>query len=120
MTESFLQSLKWYILALSIVIGTSAFIISEKTGSMKPLMLGLLGYGVAYIMSSFWKNFRNRVLFGSIVVFTGLSLFSPFATDMLYVLFGFRVDLDPYVTWALVEAVFGIPLMMLVFFYWDD
>jgi len=120
MAENFLQALKWYMVALSVVVGTSAFIISEQTGSMKPLMAGVLGYGVAYVMSSFWKDFRNKLLMGAILVFVVLSLFSPYATDVLYIVLGLNLHMDPYVTWAFVEAVFGIPLMMIVFHYYSD
>ena len=59
MSEALLKAIRWYILAGCAVIGTSAFIISDKTGSIRPVMIGILAYGVIYIMSFVWKVFRG-------------------------------------------------------------
>ena len=120
MSEAFLKSLKWYVLAISVIIGASAFIVSNDTGSIKPVMIGIVGFGVAYIMSYFWTEFREKVLFFSIVTFLGLSFLAPSVPDAVYVLFGHRMaPMDPYYLWAMTVAALGIPIMTIVFYFYD-
>lgn len=120
MSEAFLKALKWYVLVFSVIVGASAFIISDQTGSVKPIMLGVLGFGVAYIMSYFWTEFREKLLFLSILTFVGLSFLAPYAPDALYVLFGYKMIVyNPYYMWAATVAVLGIPIMWVVFYFYD-
>ena len=123
MSEAFLKSLKWYFLCLAVIVGATAFIISNNTGSVKPIMLGILGFGVAYIMSYFWNEFREKVLFLSIVTFIGLSYFSTFVPDTLYILFGYKMGplygYTEYYLWAGTVGLLGVPVMTAVFYFYD-
>ncbi len=102
------------------VIGTSAFIISDNTNSTKPVIIGILSYGFIYIMSLFWKEFRERILLMSIGVFLVLSLVAPYLPDAMYVLFGYPQRLfNPYYCWASLVTAAGIPIMSLVFLKYD-
>ncbi len=121
MSEALLKAFRWWILAMCAVVGTSAFIISDATNSTKPVIIGILSYGLIYIMSLFWKEFRERVLIMSIAVFLLLSFLSPYVPDAMYVLFGYPQRLfDPYYCWAGLVTAFGIPIMSLVFLKYDD
>ncbi|MGN7438712.1 MAG: hypothetical protein ACTHOO_08720 [Alcanivorax sp.] len=123
MSEAFLKALKWYILCLSVIVGAAAFIISNNTGSIKPVMIGILGFGVAYIMSYFWTEFREKVLFLSIVTFIVLSFISPYVPDAIYILFGHRMGplygFTEYYIWAGIVGALGIPTMTAVFYFYD-
>lgn len=121
MSDAFLNALKWYVLVFCAIVGASAFIIADETNSVKPIMLGVLGFGVVYIMSYFWTEFRGKLLFSSMMVFLCISFIAPWFWDMLYVIFAWDVDgkLDPYQTWAMVMALFGIPIMTAVFYFLD-
>lgn len=126
MSEAFLKALKWYILVLFAIIGTSAFIIMDESGSIRPLMVGILSYGIVYIMSYFWKEFRRKLLFLSIMVFLGLTGVAAYMPDILYVLFG--VDpltynlqgdsYDVYYLWA-GTLIIGILPMTFIFHKYD-
>jgi len=121
MSEAFLKSLKWYLLSLLVIIGAASFIISNNTGSIKPVMVGILGFGFAYIMSFFWTEFRDKVLFFSIITFFGLSFLAPNAPDAIYVLFGSRAgySINEYYLWALTVGFLGTPIMSVVFYIYD-
>ena len=120
MSEIFLKALKWYILVGCAIIGTSAFIISDNSGSVKPMFIGVLSYGVVYIMSFFWKEFRRKLLLLSIIVFLALSFLSPKVPILMYILFNYNpASFDPYYTWAATVGVFGIPIMMYIFKKYD-
>ncbi len=121
MSEAFLKSLKWYLLSLFVIVGAASFIISNNTGSIKPVMVGILGFGFAYIMSYFWTEFRDKVLFFSIITFFGLSFLSPNAPDAIYVLFGSRAgySMNEYYLWAMTVGSLGVPIMSIVFYIYD-
>ncbi|PCI57038.1 MAG: hypothetical protein COB36_01860 [Alphaproteobacteria bacterium] len=120
MSEAFLKALKWYILVGCAIIGTSAFIISENSGSVRPILIGVLSYGVVYIMSFFWKEFRRKLLLLSIIVFLVLSFLSPKIPIWAYILFNYNpAAFDPYVTWAATVGILGIPIMMFIFKKYD-
>ncbi len=121
MSEAFLKALKWYILVFCVIVGASAFIVSNNTGSVKPIMLGVLGFGVAYVMSYFWKEFRDKLLLGSILTFVALSFFAPYAADALYILVGSKAlyYANPYFVWAGVVGALGVPIMTAVFYFYD-
>ncbi len=121
MLEGFINALKWYVLVGCAIIGTSAFMISEESGSVNPIIIGILGYGVVYIMATFWTEFRRKVLLISIIVFLVLSFASPYFPYLMYVLFGH----DPfyynqYYVWGLTMGLFGIPIMSFVFYKYGD
>ncbi len=118
MGESFLKALKWYFIMLCAIIGTSAFIIADNTGSVRPVMLGVLSYGTVYTLSAFWKDFRGKLLLISILVFVALSFLSPYIPYAMYILFAFDPkSFDPYYTWGVTTGILGIPIMTLVFRY---
>lgn len=120
MSEAFLKALKWYILVGCAIIGTSAFIIADNSGSVRPVIIGVICYGVVYIMSYFWREFRDKLLLYSIVVFLSLSFFSAKVPVVLYILFGFPMTLfDPHYTWAGTVGVLGIPIMTYIFKKYD-
>ncbi|MGH1377487.1 MAG: hypothetical protein ACRBB3_01575 [Alphaproteobacteria bacterium] len=120
MSEAFLKALKWYILVGSAIVGTSAFIIANNSNSVRPVLIGVISYGVVYIMSYFWKEFRDKLLLYSIIVFLVLSFFSAKVPVFLYILFGFPMSLfDPHYTWAGTVAVLGIPIMTYIFNKYD-
>lgn len=119
MSEAFLKALKWYIMVGFCIIGTSAFIIMDKTGSIKPLMIGVMSYGVVYIMTFFWTEFRRRLLLLSIIVFLVFTFASPYVPDLMFVFFNFNPDgFNPYYTWG-GTMVLGIPFMALIFYKYD-
>ena len=120
MSEAFLKALKWYVLVICVIVGASAFIISDQTGSIKPVMIGVLGFGVAYVMSYFWSEFREKLLFFSIVVFLGLSFATSYVPDALFILFAYKMPpTNPYFLWAMTTGVAGIPIMTVVFYFYD-
>lgn len=120
MSENLLRAFKWYVLALFVVVGTSAFLIAEEKDTVKPMLIGVLGLGAAYIMSAFWKDFRDKVLLASIVVFFGVAIINPYVLDIIYVLTGRVLEIDKYVLWALMNGIIGIPVMFFVFRRWGD
>lgn len=119
MAESFLKSLKWMIVSWSVVVGTMALIISEQTNSIKPTILCVLGYGMAYIMMAFWKTLRGKILFMSISVFLALTVLANYLTYIIAFLFGIALIIHPGISWALVMLFPGIPMMMYVFRRYD-
>ena len=120
MSEAFLKAVKWYVLVACAIIGTSAFMIADQSGSVKPVILGILTYGVVYIMSYFWTEFRGKLLLLSILVFVALTFLSAYVPLGMYILFAYPMELfDPYYTWGLTVGVVGIPVMMLVFHKYD-
>lgn len=119
MSESLLQAMKWYVLVFFTIIGTSAFIISDKSGSVKPIMVGIISYGIVYIMSYFWREFRRKILLYSILIFMALTIASAYVPMMAYLLLNVDPNwFDTYYTWAGTMLI-GIPAMVFVFHKYD-
>lgn len=120
MSEAIVRALKWYLLALSIIIGASAFLIVNFRGTHLPWLAVVGGFGAAYVMSVFWRGFRGKTLFVSAVVFVAMTVLSLFSKDILYVAFDISmIGYSPYFMWGLTMAVVGVPLMCLVFYFVD-
>ncbi len=115
MSEAFLKSLRWYILVLFVIVGTAALIIADERDTVRPVIIAVFAYGIVYVMSVFWKEFRGKLLFYSVAVFLVFTILSKFTPMALYILFGYDMaSIDPYYAWAGTVA-FGIPDMMVVF-----
>ncbi|PCK00449.1 MAG: hypothetical protein COA45_01330 [Zetaproteobacteria bacterium] len=120
MAEALLKAIKWYILVGCGIIGTSAFIISENSGSIRPVLVGVLCYGIVYIMSHFWKEFRRKLLLYSIIVFLALSFLAPQVPIYMYIFFAINPAwFDPYYTWGATVGILGIPIMTFIFKKYD-
>ncbi|MBI1301823.1 MAG: hypothetical protein GC137_09235 [Alphaproteobacteria bacterium] len=120
MSEAFIKALKWFFLALCAVIGTSAFILADERGTIKPVAIGILAFGVLYITSYFWKMFRKRTLFMCVIIFLVISFAAPYVPVALYILFGYPMEFfDPYYTWAGTIFAVGLPVMTVYFYRYD-
>lgn len=124
MSDAFLKALRWYMIAVCVVIGTACFIWAEQYDTIKPVGVSILAYGMVYIMTAFWKDVRGKLLAANIAVFFGLTLLSHHMYEILYILFGLqKSDLgylaDPQIMWGAVEGVLGIPIMAVVFYFYD-
>ncbi|MDH5721962.1 MAG: hypothetical protein OEY94_01400 [Alphaproteobacteria bacterium] len=115
MSESFLLAIKWYMISLGLIIGFSAFIISQKINSMDPIIIGIIGLGSSYIMASIWKDFRDKLLLVSGVSFVTLALISPKMGYVVFLLFDYADPINPYILWALTTGAIGIPAMTIIF-----
>lgn len=117
MSEAILSAFKWCVLAFCAVVGTSALIISDKTGSTKPIMITVLTYGIIYIMSYFWREFRGKLMLMGFGVFLVLTIIAPY----LPLLLGFEGDyFDPFYVWGGTVLLFGFPAMFFVFLKWGE
>jgi hypothetical protein len=117
MAESFLKALKWYIMALAGIFGASAFLMANRGGSVLPWIFVVFGFGIVYIMSYFWREFRGKILVISALVFIGLTYISTYSAVTLLVF----TDLDftgysQYFMWGL-TMLLGVPIMTLAFRY---
>ncbi len=124
MSEAFLKALRWYFIAACAVIGTTSFILADHYNSIKPVGIGILSFGIVYIMTAFWKDVRGKLLAANVGVFFLLTLLSSHIYTILYVLFGLKISsmgmfANQYFMWGFIEALIGIPIMAVVFFFYD-
>lgn len=124
MSEAFLKAIRWYFIAACVVIGTSCFILADKYDTIKPVGVSILAYGTVYIMTAFWKDVRGKLLAANIAVFFLLTLLSNYIYDVLYVFFGLQTSelgmlANPYLMWGIVVGVVGIPIMAIIFFFYE-
>ncbi len=115
MADSFLKALKWYIMALAGICGSSAFLMAERGDSILPYIFVVFGFGVVYIMSYFWREFRGKILVISALVFIALTMASTYTAATLIVFAGLDfMGYSQYFMWGL-TMLLGIPLMTLAF-----
>ena len=119
-SDSFLKALKWLVLAEAAVIGTTCFIWTNEHKTGEWVLLGVLSYGLMYVMSYFWKDFRDKLLLWSIGVFLVLSFATPYVPAAIFVISGYRYfDADPNLIWGLTVGILGVPVMMMIFKKYD-
>lgn len=119
MSEAFLKSLKWYVMVFIVLIGITCFTIAETYDTVKPVMPGMLCFGAVYVMSSFWTEFRGKVLLFSVITFIGLAFASRYVPDLGFILLGWDQDwFTPFWTRAGTVAA-GIPVMTFIFHKYD-
>ncbi len=107
-------------MSLSGIVGASAFLEVNRTGSILPWIVVVFGFGIVYIMSYFWREFRGKILVISFLVFIGLTFISSYAAVTLLVFTGLNfMGYSQYFMWGL-TMVLGIPLMTLAFRYISD
>ena len=120
MNEAFMKALKWYFLVFFIVIGASAFIIADTSNSYKPVMVGILAFGVVYVLSTFWQDTDSKVFIISAVLFMVVAQLYAYVPPYLYMFTGVDIrGFNPYVIWAAMEGIVGIPVMTFVFKVYD-
>ncbi len=124
MSEAFLKALRWYFIAACTIIGTTCFILAEHYESIKLVGPGALAFGTVYIMTAFWKDVRGKLLAANVGVFFLLTLLSSHIYKVIFVLFGILPQdmgffSNPYFMWAFVVAILGIPIMAVVFLFYD-
>lgn len=120
MNEALLKAFKWYFLALFIVIGASAFIIADESGSHKPVMIGVLAFGVVYVLSTKWQDTGSKVFILSALLFMGISFLTSYVPPFLYMFTGIDIrGASEYVLWAILECLIGIPVMTVIFRLYD-
>lgn len=115
MKQALAKAFKWFFICIGIVLGTSAMMIAEETGSMRPVMFILFGYGFSYVIGSLWKDLREKLLAWSIVVFVFCTIASAYLDDAVYILLNLSEMPDKYVFWALTMLFLGVPIMTVVF-----
>ncbi len=124
MNEALMKAFRWYFIAFFIVVGASCFIISSETGSNKPILVGVLSFGVVYVLTSFWKDANNKVFMIGVLLFLAVSQIPfgamPYINPYVYLFTGVDMrTINPYLMWGVLEGLIGIPIMTLVFKAYD-
>ena len=120
MSEAFLKSLKWCVMALAIIAGASAFMSANETGNVMPWLMVVIGFGVVYIMSCVWSEFRGKILLSSFAVFIALTILSNYIADFLYIFLDVNLlSMSSHLTWGM-TMLLGIPIMAVVFNFIED
>ncbi len=119
MSEAILKSLKWFALVAFVIFGVSCFMWAEEFDTVKTTLPGILSFGVVYIMSSFWKEFRGKLLMFSVVVFLGLSVFARYIPFLVFYFFDNDVrHVGEFWTWVATVSA-GVPIMTYLFHKYD-
>jgi hypothetical protein len=115
MRVAFMKAMRWWVVSLLMIVGTTSLMIAETTGSTSPVIFGVLGYGFAYVMGTLWKDMRGKLLGWGIAVFIAMSFLSSYISTILFVLFGMDVEFNKYLTWGATMTFIGLPIMTIVF-----
>jgi len=120
MGDAFFKSLKWVLSAALIIGGIACISYAESRGSAVPLMLAVFSFGGAYILSSSWRSLPWKAVVLSILFVIGLGVLARYVPDLMWVALGRRVDMDYFMIWVLMAAGLGVPLMTVLFHYFEE
>lgn len=112
--DLFLKSLRWSIF-ITFIIGGIGFFIAVQEGTIKPLMLSLLSFGVAYWMSDSWRGLAAKAMILSILWVMFSALLADRLPNLARNLAGVDIYLNFYIRWIGLSFFPGIPVMMYIF-----
>lgn len=113
--KEFEKAVRWYLMTIFMVVGSMTFFIASAENSIKPVWIGILCFGVVFIVISVWKTIRNKILFLTFGLVVGLSFAAKYLPLHLYKATGYVLDINYYVLWSLLILVVGIPVMTIAF-----
>lgn len=120
MKEAIAKALKWYIIAGAVILGFWALVLADRTNSVKPVIIAVLGLGFAYIMSYFWKELKGKILFYSFALVAGCGYLSKYIPDLSIAFLRMPLNYDFFLIWAGAVFVIGVPVMTVIFLRYGD
>lgn len=120
MSEILVKALKWYGTMLFVLVGSWTFFLASQTDDIKPVMVGVLAFGFVFIVFSFWKAIRGKILLASMFLLIGSAFLVNYVPGWLYVYADIRINVHYVVVWAALMFLPGVPVMMYMFKHYDD
>lgn len=120
MQELFLKTLRWYVVVAFVIAGMGSLQFADVTGSVKPVLPGIVCLGAAFVLGTAWKDLRRKMLFITIVFSLALAYAAQYMTIIVYLLTGNEVYMNYFVGWAVLTLVVGFPVMMVIFHKFAD
>lgn len=116
--ELMIKVFKWSLCATFFVIGAGFLWATNMTGSVKPIFVSILSFGILYWLSQAFFG-KTKVLLGMTIAVLAVSCFCS-----LYFYHGFDFlsgwhGYDLFFEWALWCYAIGIPVMTISFKKWD-
>lgn len=120
MIDLFFKSVKWFFFIGFIIGGIAAFVFFQE-GDIKPLILAVLSFGGAYLMSNSWRDMPTKMTIACIVWVLGSALLAFKLPVILYEAAGIVVvQYNFFIRWAAVSFFPGVPVMMYIFRAFDE
>ncbi len=120
MKENIVQALKWYFVILFVVVGSCAFHQASQENDIKPVMIGVLAFGFVFIVFSFWKVFRGKVLMFTILTLIATAFIASYLPHILYTYADIALYVHFGLLWAGVLFIPGVPFMVMVIGKYTD
>lgn len=113
--DLFIQALKRFLIAALLICGFYCVWLANFGSTMRPTMVGVLSFGLAYLFAYFWHRYEKAAALASVSVFGVLVVLNKFLPMLVYIAAGYVLDVPFFLRWGLLELILGIPLMMFVF-----
>lgn len=109
------KSFQWYVVTLFIVGSFASIVAADTTGNYKWVAPIALSGVMAYVCWYFWcKDYDKPVMIVNSIVFIVSGIVSYFhAQDIVYVLTGQIYEFPAPLWWIILNAVVGIPAMVI-------
>jgi len=115
MSEYYIKAMQWFALMLLVVLGSWAFFWSSHYNDMRPVMIGVVSYGFVFVVGTYWKVFKEKVLLFTILILISSAFGSRYLPYYLYVYTGIVLDYHYAAIWTGLLFIPGVPLMAYVF-----
>jgi hypothetical protein len=120
MSEILVKAIKWYVVMLFTIVGSWTFFLASQEDNIKPVMIGVLCFGVVFIVFSFWKAIRGKILLATLFLLIGGAFLTNYVPGLLYRYADIRIDWHYTLVWAALMLFPGFPVMMHMFKHYDD
>jgi hypothetical protein len=117
--DAFLKAVKWFFFIACIIVGIAAMSGVEEHG-VKPLMLGVVSMGLAYIMSGPWRSLSKVPMLCSILVVLLMAFLARYMPWLSYFNWHGIAGLNYFLAWTGLVFFAGIPIMTLIFQRYND
>lgn len=103
-----------------IIIGTMCFFLASEEDNIRPVWVGVMSFGLVFIILSVWKTMRNKVLLITLILIVGLSFVAKYLPFWLFDATGIVINMNYYILWALLVMFIGIPVMTVAFDKYEE
>lgn len=115
MRTAFFKAIRWFIVCMLVMGGTTALMIAETTGGMGPVIFGVIGYGLAYVMTALWKEMKGKVLAWGMGTFIVITHLCDWFDMLVTFLTGTPIVTNKYFVWFVAVGLLGIPFMTYIY-----
>lgn len=118
--EDWVKSFRWFLTSMIIVLGSFCLFTSSEASDVKPTWIGVMSFGVVFVILSVWRSIRGKILLTSLILVVGNAFVAKYMPFYLFIYTDYFLDINFYILWAGLILVIGVPVISIAFNKFDE